>query len=367
MEHLTNALLPLKGGAPSLIIIFSLGLSLAVTAGFFGLAVGLILTSWFWKYAFVLFDHITRGDFMPPALDIQMVNPVDEQRPMALLFILGVMYFIYHLLSAEFGSRLSLPAAAGLVACLPAIIAVLAFERNIFVAMNPIEWSGLILGLRWRYFLILITTGVYAALMVLAWNLHLWLVVQFAVCLFLCLSWFSVWAGLLYDRRDDISLQVWHSPERTLARERSADLKRSTAILDDAYGLARVNRHLDAWIMISDWLKSRNHRSEDFEWAAERMVTWEDHRYWVRMNQEHLDHLLAANATSRALSAAERALRRDKSFRPLSASATLRLAQIAATGGAPGIARIVLSDFESRFPDGACAEPARMLAKRLDT
>ncbi len=365
--YISNAFLPLKGGAPSLIIIFALGLSLAVTAGFFGLAVGLILTSWFWKYTFVLFDHITRGDFVPPALDIQMVNPVDEQRPLALLFILGVMYVICHLLSAEFGPRLSLVVAAGLVTCLPAIIAVLAFERNILVAMNPVEWFGLIRGLRWWYPGILLTTAIYIAMALLVWNLHLWLTVQLAIGLFLSLSWFSVWAGLLYARRDDIGLQVWHSPEIALAREQSLEVNRSTAVLDEAYGLARVNRHPDAWSMISDWLKSCNHRSEAFQWAADRMASWDDSRYWVRINQEQLDHLLSINATSQALATLELALRRDSSFRPKSAGSTLRLAQIAATGGAPGIARIVLSDFGNRFPDDPCTEPARMLGKRLDT
>lgn len=361
-----KVLLPLKGGAPSLIIIFALGLSLAGTAGLFGLAIGLILTSWFSKYAFVLFDHIARGDFSPPALDIQMVNPVDEQRPLALLFILGIMYAICHFLSAEFGPRLSIAVGAALVACLPAIIAVLAFERNILVAMNPVEWFKLIFGLRWWYLGVLVATAIYAALILFVWDLHLWLAVRLAICLFLCLSWFSVWAGLLYDRRDDIGLQVWYSPELTLAREQSLDMNRSTAVLDEAYGLARVGRHSDAWGMISDWLTSRNHRPEDYDWAGDRMANWDDKRYWVHLNQDHLDHLLSINATSQALAALERSLRRDTTFRPKSADSTLQLARIAATGGAPRIARVLLGDFDDRFPDAACAGEARMLARRLD-
>ena len=32
------------------------------------------------KYAYVLFDHVVRGVDEPPALDINMANPLSEQR-----------------------------------------------------------------------------------------------------------------------------------------------------------------------------------------------------------------------------------------------------------------------------------------------
>ena len=52
--------------------------------GFVGIPLAFIVGSWFFKYAYILFDHVVRGVEEPPVLDITMVNPVNEQRPLAL-------------------------------------------------------------------------------------------------------------------------------------------------------------------------------------------------------------------------------------------------------------------------------------------
>ncbi len=56
----------------------------------------LILMSWFFKYAYILFDHTVNGFDEPPTLDIQMLNPLDEQRPLAQVAILGLIYLAVH-------------------------------------------------------------------------------------------------------------------------------------------------------------------------------------------------------------------------------------------------------------------------------
>ena len=48
-----------------------------------GIFLGLLLLSWFFKYCFILLDAIVTGAHEPPVLSIEMVNPVDEQRPLA--------------------------------------------------------------------------------------------------------------------------------------------------------------------------------------------------------------------------------------------------------------------------------------------
>ena len=75
---LTHIIRPARGGAAALLIVFSVLLSLASRAGLMGIPMALILTSWFFKYAYILFDHTVRGFDEPPTLDIQMLNPLDE-------------------------------------------------------------------------------------------------------------------------------------------------------------------------------------------------------------------------------------------------------------------------------------------------
>lgn len=360
--HLTR---PLKGGAPSLIVIFSLGLTIAEKAGLLGLALGLILSSWFWKYAFILFDYTARGVPEPPALDIQMVNPVDEQRPLALLFILCSMYAVCHALVASEWARMAFLVGAVFVLCLPAIVAVLALERNIVLAINPNAWYRLIRELGWHYLLALGVAALYAILLNWIWAANFWRPVQLATTLFCSLSLFSLLAGLLYDHRDQIGLEVWHSPERTRARGDSEDLSQSAKVIDEAYGQMRAGKHVAAWKIITDWLSARNHRIADYAWLCQRVETWGDARYRTRLTEDFLEKLLTTNGTGQALDVLTRTIRRDRNFRPKSGQSTLRLAHVAAAGGSPKLALLLVEDFAARFPDDANIGAAGVLSSRL--
>jgi len=75
IHHLTR---PTRGGAAGVLIVFSFLLSLATHMGLASLVVALILTSWLFKYAYILFDHTVHDFDEPPVLDIQMLNPLNE-------------------------------------------------------------------------------------------------------------------------------------------------------------------------------------------------------------------------------------------------------------------------------------------------
>src|SRR3979411_426592 len=101
---LTTLLRPTRGGAAGVLIVFAVLLSMASHAGLMGLPMALILTSWFFKYAYVLLDHTARGFDEPPTLDIEMVNPFNEQRPLAQIAILGLIYLGVHFAQASLGA-----------------------------------------------------------------------------------------------------------------------------------------------------------------------------------------------------------------------------------------------------------------------
>ncbi len=82
LSLLRHLLRPARGGAAAVVIVFALLLSMAAKASFVGIPLALLLASWFFKYAYILFDHTVRGFDEPPTLDIQMMNPIDEQRPL---------------------------------------------------------------------------------------------------------------------------------------------------------------------------------------------------------------------------------------------------------------------------------------------
>src|SRR6266852_2585390 len=138
LKIISHLLRPARGGAAGVLIIFALLLSIAAKAGLLGIPLAFILTSWFFKYAYILFDHTVRGFDEPPTLDIQMLNPLDEQRPLAQVAILGLIYAAVHFAQAMMGPALALVIAVAAALFLPASVAILGLERNIVKAAYPV-------------------------------------------------------------------------------------------------------------------------------------------------------------------------------------------------------------------------------------
>src|SRR5450755_4659768 len=131
---------PTRGGAAGVLIVFAVLLSLSAKAGLMGIPSAFILMSWFFKYAYVLFDHTVRGFDEPPTLDIQMLNPIDEQRPLAQVLILVLIYFAVKFAQHTMGSAVGVVIAVVAVLLLPASVAVLGLESNILKAAYPVAW-----------------------------------------------------------------------------------------------------------------------------------------------------------------------------------------------------------------------------------
>jgi hypothetical protein len=363
LRHLIR---PARGGAAGVLIVFAVLLSIAAKAGLVGIPMALILTSWFFKYAYILFDHSVRGFDEPPTLDIQMLNPLDEQRPLAQVAILGLIYIAVRFAQDRLGLTLGWGLAVMATMFLPASVAVLGLERNIFKAAYPVAWVRMVLGLGPMYALVLAIIGGYALLIVLVGRWELWLPVQIAIFMFCVLSAFSVLGGALYERRHELGLETWVSPERTQERLQAQELRQSEKEVTEAYGQMRAGSHTQAWQLLQTWLTARGNAPDDYRWLCERVATWDDPRYVTRLTEDYVDRLLTLKRTGEALDVVARRLSQDPSFRPKSAAATLQIARMAAAGGgAPRVARILLGDFPARFAGDPSVAAATALARHL--
>jgi len=363
LEYLSR---PLRGSAAGVIIVFSVLLTLAARAGLFGIPLALILMSWFFKYAYILFDHIVWGFKESPHLDIKLLNPLDEQRPLGQCLILGL------LVMAVGGVWTSIRPTAGAVLgavgilFVPASVAVLGVEHNLLKAMNPVLLVRMVRGLGWWYLTVLGFTGLMAALVVLCAKAGMWLVLEVAVGQFAVLTVFSVLGGALYERRHELGLETRVSPERTAGRVAVEEDKTNQAIVTEAYGLMRARSHVEAWTVLRDWLASRGNAPQDYHWLIERLEAWHDARYVTRATEEYIERLVTLRQTGEALDVLTHRLERDPAFRPKSSRATLVLAQLSVEGGGrPRIARALLSDFDERFPGDPSAPAARRVAAHL--
>jgi len=361
-----HLLRPARGGAAGVVVVFALLLSIAAQAGLFGLPLTLILTSWFFKYAYILFDHTVRGFDEPPALDIQMLNPLDEQRPLAQVAILGLIYAAVYFAQAMMGPTPARVIAVAAALFLPASVAILGLERNIVKAAYPVAWVRMILGLGPMYALVLAIIGGYSLLIALLGRWELWLPVQIAIYMFCILSVFSVLGGALYERRHELGLETWASPERTEELQRKHDLRDSEKAVTEAYGQVRVGSHTQAWQQLQAWLASRGNAPDDYRWLCGRVAAWGDPRYITRLTEDYVDRLLALKRNGEALDVVARRLGQDPTFRPKSAAATLQIARMAAAGGGtPRVARTLLADFPARFAGDPSVAAADALARHL--
>ncbi len=338
-------------------MVFALLLVLARHAGLVGIALALVTLSWSTKYAFILFDHIVRGFPGSPALDIQDVNPVDEQRPLAGLFLVALCLLAYRYVHPVLGWVC--------IAIFPACLGVLALERSILLALDPRRVWLLAAGLKWRYLLLLAWLAGCIALNIGLWRWGAWEFITAAAALLGLLSFSALFAGLIYDCRQELGLEPWISPERTAQRQAREDRLQDARLVDEAYGFLRVGKTDRAWRILVDWFAGRGRTPADYHWLIERLNSWPDSYYSTLLAQEFIEHLLAGRQTSEVLRVVEGRLRLDPGFRPRSAASTLALARIAATGGARRTARALLADFATRFACDASIGDAQKLQEEL--
>jgi hypothetical protein len=363
LSHLTRAG---RGGAGPLVLIFPVLLWLAANAGLIGIPLALIVSSWFFKYAYVLFDHVVRGQDEPPALDINMVNPANEQRPLAQLVIVLILAAGVYVVGARYSRPLAWCVAGLVTLAIPASVAVLGLEGNPFKAIYPVALWHMIRGLGHLYLGVLGFIGLVILILASAQRLDLWMPVSIALGMYSTLTVFSVLGGALYERRHELGLETWHSPERTEKKERQLDVQASQRIVTEAYGMVRVGEHVNAWKMLQEWLTSRGPSVEDYRWLLSRVSSWPDPRYANRLTEEYVARLLALRLTGEALDVVDQRLRVDAGFRPKTALATFRIAQLAMLGGrASGVARVLLKDFGARFPNDAQVNAAKTLLRQL--
>jgi len=361
-----HLLRPTRGGAAGVLIVFAVLLSLCVKAGIAGIPLGLLLISWFFKYAYILFDHTVRGFDEPPTLDIQMLNPVNEQRPLAQVAILGLIYLAVKFAEHSIGPTVATVITITALLLLPASIAILGLDGNVFKAAYPVAWVRMVWGLGPMYALVLAVIGGYSLLIWFLARWELWLPLQFAIFMFCVLSIFSFLGGALYERRHELGLEVWASPELTKAKLDTEELRQSEQQVTEAYGQMRAGSHTRAWELLQAWLGARGHAPEDYRWLHGRVASWGDPRYVTRLTEDHVDRLLTLKRTGEALDVVAQRLAKDASFRPKSAAATLQIARMAAGGGGmKHVARALLEDFPARFAGDPCVPAAGELARDL--
>ena len=362
--------MPLRTSPLLLIGTFSVLLVLAFKSRFTGIPLALILLSWYSKYAFVLMDHLADGVTEPPTLSIEMVNPLDEQRPLLLLFMCIGLYYAAEWASTWIGERGAHVLLFVFAAIMPAVVAVQGATGTVVQSLNPRRVLALIARLRGDYLLILgfiVLVWLFSRLVVTSeLGALLPLVLRIALIMYAGLAMFSLIGGTLFERRLDIGLEDVHTPESVAAADDDDDTPDERVRdreMDRIYAEWRGGAHANAWKSVLALVDQGSDQLVELRWLYQRAAQWPDGRLADRLARELLPRLLAKRSTGEALDLVRERLKKNARFRPTGSADLLTLVQLARTAGDRPTARLLLQDFSTLYP----GDPAQAMVDRLNT
>jgi len=358
-------LFPFRGGALVLLLTFTLGQEVALRAGWMGLPLTVALLSWFFKYCFILLDSIVIGAAEPPVLSVEMINPINEQRPLGqALLIAGGVALCWTLGTAV--PVLGWLTAALLLLLLPASIATLGMTGHLLRAAWPPELWSVIRGVG-RDYLLLVVAIPGLALLFFTLGHHganSWVLIGGGQLSFLLA--FALIGSVLHEHRLELGIEYRtlqeHIAERT-EREHASERNR---MMDHAYMKFRVGKPLEGWQEIQTWFKSK--RAPAGGSFADRSVAgrsvvdagdelllehravlaiaarWDDVRPADRLTNELIELYFARRETGRALEVVEQRLAANPKFMPSHPAHALRLAELAAAAGKRTLRRQLAPD-----------------------
>ena len=332
-------LLPFHSVTLVLLATFTLGWVLVLHAGLLGIPMGVILLSWFFKYCFVLLDSIVAGDEAPPVLSIEMVNPIDEQRPLAQAAIIVMGILLVRAISDHLGHAAGVAVGAVLLFELPASVAALGLTGNPFRAVWPPEIWAITRACGREY--ILINMSMFAA-GVLIYGVALldgplWFTIALAQLWFLFA--FSLMGGAIFEHRLELGIESRTRQEREDERREREHVLERNRMCDRAYASFRIGKPLEGWQEIQVWLERHAQGGPPLRELAAVLraaSSWDDSRPADRLASDLIAALLARKENGKALEVLEQRLLSNPGFRPVQAE---RLAELASAAGKPALRR----------------------------
>jgi hypothetical protein len=344
-----------------LIAVLTLGFVLALHGGLMGIVLALLLLIWLFNYAYVLLEQIANGAREPPVLAVEMLNPVNEHRPLLQLAIVLLVYGTLRLLAHHLSDALAVALNVLAFIALPASIGALGIGTSFLQAINPMALWHIVQSLRMTYVAIVgvvLTYGLGLSLLAADSLLPSWMLIVLAQ--FAWLSVFSLIGGSLYEQRHVLGHEAIDTPERRAARVRWLLDRERARFMDTVYGEARGGNLAGAWQTIERELALQDYAFEFYDWLLERLGGLDNRRLASRLAQDYITRAMARD-NARVTRLVQRCLAADPQFRQRSGAETLRVAELSRLAGDRSSAQTLLRDFEQHFPgDPGIAQVAAM-------
>jgi hypothetical protein len=376
-ETLKYLLIPLRGASLALIVIFSILLLIAAAGGLLGLPLALLTVSWFFKYGFALLDHVADGVNEPPVLSYEMLNPINESRPLGLVLIVFAFGALAEMLGDWLGGSVTAALHALGVLLLPAVIMTQA-ASGFWRSLNPWVLLQIVARVPGSYALILV---VLAGFWWLAAGLVSWLPdaelpfavaipvpesVRIAILMYAWLASFAMIGGVLFVRRRELEFEPAHSPERAAEKAQREQQRQLDYLIDHIFAQWRGGAYGNAWRTIETHLKNSERPYDELRALYARAERWPDGRLAHRLAQELVPQLLSARRTGDALDIVRSQLRTNSNFKPTASGDAIKLIELARDAGDRRTARLLLTGFAETYDDEMARRIAAQLVQQLD-
>jgi hypothetical protein len=345
-------LMPFHAAPLILMIVLTIMWTVMIKFGrFFGIPGDFLLLSWFFKYCFAMLDAVVAGHKEMPVMSVEMLNPVDEQRPLLQAMIVSIgfiaSWWVYH----SVGPVPGLALGALLVVALPANVALLAISDSWVHALSPLAIGRIMKGLGVTYAgLLVVTLGGLSVILTLALTLDsLMLVLALAQLLFLTM--FCYIGGAVFESRVDLQLNTRTFDERLAERDERHHAAERAAILDRTYSLLRLKRRIEAWAHIEGWMRKHcpdTHPFTEYHALQEATCSWDEPIIGDKVTNEYLGKLLANGETGMALEALQIRLNSNPSYYPQGQAYATRLGELATLSGRKALTRQLLANAQAQ-------------------
>jgi len=340
-------LMPFRAAPLILVAVFTVLWAFAIRGKIIGIFADVILLSWFFKYCYVLVDTVVAGQDEMPVLSVEMLNPVDEQRPLvqAIIASLGFIacWWVYHAIGPGAGLGLG----ALLLCALPATIGLLAISDSWLHALSPLTIGRLMKGMGFRYLVVLsITLGGGALIAWLALSLDSILMTLFLAQLVL-MGVFCFIGGAIFESRIELDLNTRTWEERLSERDERHHAQARGAVLDRSYALLRLKRRGDAWANLEPWIREHcpdTHPFTEYHALLTATCAWEDPVIGDKVADGYLTKLLVNGETGLALDALQIRLASNPKFCPSAPLYAQRLTELAVAAGRKDMSRRLLEN-----------------------
>jgi hypothetical protein len=339
--------MPLRSTPLILVAVFSICWAFARQAKTFGIPLDLILTSWFFRYCYALLDTVVAGNDELPVLSVDMLNPVEEQRPLvqAVMVTLGALLSWWVYVAA--GPLPGIALGALLLCILPATVALLAISDSWVHALSPLALARVMKGLGPTYLAVLgVTLGGAVLIEILARTLDSVLLI-FALSQLVFMAMFCFIGGALFERRIELQLATLSHGERMAERSERYHEAERNAVLDRSYALLRLKRRSEAWANLQPWMHKHcpdSHPFTEYHALLEATCAWDDPVIGDRVACEYIQKLLDSGESGLALDALQFRLQSNPAFCPPDPPYAARVAELAALGGRRALNRQLLAN-----------------------